>query len=377
MRSAVDSSFVRTAPVFVCRSRAMARIRDAASRLARGGQRVLITGESGVGKHLVARFLHQRASRTEAPFITVAATGCSEAQLTRQLFGEEADSAAQAPSAFAASDGGTLFLDEVSDLPPSVQSRLVRALDDGMPGQGRRRANVRIVGSTAKDLPGLVAAGCFREDLLFRLRGAHVHVPPLRDRRDDVRPLAEWRLSSLPRHVEYVADAWRAMEHYYWPGNVRELVNVVQQGAETVDGELIHLDDLPESIRGYGGDGIRPAQERRRRVADDLFARLVDRKCDFWHDVHDVFISRDLTRDDLRGVVRRGLATTRGSYRALLTLFGMHERDYKRLLNFLAAHDCAIDFRAYREPRRRAAGAQDAAGRLDVVRNNVSRLTIP
>ena len=335
----------------------MARIRDAAARLARGRQRVLITGESGVGKHLVARFLHQRASRSEAPFITVAATGCSEAQLTRQLFGEPTGSAPHQTSAFAASDGGTLFLDEVGELPLAVQSRLVRALDDGMPGQGRRRASVRIIGSTAKDLPGLVAAGHFREDLLFRLRAAHVHVPPLRDRRDDVRPLAEWRLSSLPRHIEYVADAWRAMEHYYWPGNVRELVNVVQQGAESVDGELIHLDDLPESIRGYGGDGIRPAKERRRHLADDLFTRLLDGKCDFWRDVHDVFISRDLTRDDLRGVVRRGLATTRGSYRELLRLFGMRERDYKRLLNFLAAHDCTVDFRAYREPRRRGVGA--------------------
>jgi DNA-binding NtrC family response regulator len=165
--------------------------------------------------------------------------------------------------------------------------------------------------------------------------------------------LAEWRLSSLPRHIEYRADAWKAMEHYYWPGNVRELVNVVEQGAEQVDGSVISLDDLPESIRGYGGDGIRPKEERRRHVADDLFTKLVDGESDFWRDVHDVFIARDLTRDDLRGVVRRGLAATRGSYRALLTLFGMHEREYKRLLNFLAAHDCAVDFRPYRGARRR------------------------
>jgi DNA-binding NtrC family response regulator len=233
-----------------------------------------------------------------------------------------------------------------------VQCQLVRALDDGVPAEGKRRASVRIIGSTSQELGHLVAAGRFREDLMFRLRAAHVHIPPLRDRRDDVRPLAEWRLSSLPRHIEYLADAWKAMEHYYWPGNVRELVNVVEQGADLVDGGVISLDDLPESIRGYGGDGIRPKDERRRHVADDLFTKLVDGDLDFWCDVHDVFIARDLTRDDLRGVVRRGLATTRGSYRALLALFGMQDRDYKRLLNFLAAHDCAVDFRPYRGVRR-------------------------
>jgi DNA-binding NtrC family response regulator len=345
----------------------MVRVRESAARLARGRQRVLITGESGVGKHLIAGFLHQRSQRSSAPFITVAATGASEAQLTRQLFGDVEwaglkASAAEATSrrasgpggSFAACDGGTLFLDEVADLPLGVQCQLVRALDDGVPVEGKRRASVRIIGSTSKELGQLVAAGRFREDLMFRLRAAHVHIPPLRDRRDDVRPLAEWRLSSLPRHIEYLADAWKAMEHYYWPGNVRELVNVVEQGADLVDGGVISLDDLPESIRGYGGDGIRPKDERRRHVADDLFTKLVDGEVDFWCDVHDVFIARDLTRDDLRGVVRRGLATTRGSYRALLALFGMPDRDYKRLLNFLAAHDCTVDFRPYRGAARRS-----------------------
>jgi DNA-binding NtrC family response regulator len=348
----------------------MVRVREAASRLARGRQRVLVTGESGVGKHLAARFLHQRSQRSSGPFITVAATGASEAQLTRQLFGSDNwaglkacapdGSATRVPrqGSFAAADGGTLFLDEVSELPLSVQCQLVRAFDDGVAVDGKRRANVRIIGSTSKDLDRLVAAGRFREDLMFRLRAAHVHIPPLRERRDDVRPLVEWRLSCLPRHIEYVAEAWKAMEHYYWPGNVRELVNVVEQGAEIVDGEFICLDDLPESIRGYAGDGIRPKEERRRHVADDLFTKLVDGEVDFWRDVHDVFIARDLTRDDLRGVVRRGLATTRGSYRALLLLFGMQERDYKRLLNFLAAHDCAVDFRPYRGTRRRSPGTR-------------------
>ena len=360
MRLTVTSPLARTAPILVCRSRAMVRVREAASRLGRGRQRVLITGESGVGKHLVARFLHQRSSRSSGPFITVAATGASEAQLAGQLFGSDSRGAERPGQsrdvppygAFAACDGGTLFLDEVADLPLSVQCQLVRALDDGVPVEGKRRASVRIIGSTSQELGHLVAAGRFREDLMFRLRAAHVHIPPLRDRRDDVRPLAEWRLSSLPRHIEYLADAWKAMEHYYWPGNVRELVNVVEQGADLVDGGVISLDDLPESIRGYGGDGIRPKDERRRHVADDLFTKLVDGDLDFWCDVHDVFIARDLTRDDLRGVVRRGLATTRGSYRALLALFGMQECDYKRLLNFLAAHDCAVDFRPYRGARR-------------------------
>jgi DNA-binding NtrC family response regulator len=206
-----------------------------------------------------------------------------------------------------------------------------------------------------------VAAGRFREDLMYRLRAAHVHVPPLRDRREDVRPLTEWRFAHLPRHVDCVQEAWTALEHYYWPGNVRELVNVVEQATATAAGDLVRFDDLPESIRGYGGDGIRPRNERRRHVTDELYTALVGGRLEFWRDVYDVFIRRDLTREDVRGVVRRGLVATRGSYRALLALFGMDDGDYKRLHNFLAAHDCAIDFRPFRSLRRDAARAAIAS----------------
>ena len=142
------------------------------------------------------------------------------------------------------------------------------------------------------------------------------------------------------------------MEAYSWPGNVRELQNVVEQLVALASGDTITADDLPPSIVVASQSGhAYPKRERRRRVSDDLYEGLVSGGLNFWNDVHATFTSRDLTRNDIRQLFRRGLATTGGNYRAVLQLFGMEAQDYKRLMNFLAAHDCAIDYREYSQPR--------------------------
>jgi DNA-binding NtrC family response regulator len=193
---------------------------------------------------------------------------------------------------------------------------------------------------------------------MHRLKVVHLHVPALRERPDDVRPLAEWKSHKLGRALICTPEAWSALEHYYWPGNVRELSNVIEQLAWTVLHETTGLDDLPESIRGDGPGGVRPVRDRRRQVADELYSGLLEGTYDFWDDVYDMFMRRDLTRDDLRGLIRRGLTATRGSYRSLLMLFDLGRADYKRLLNFLAAHDCALDFREFRGRRADSAPAR-------------------
>jgi DNA-binding NtrC family response regulator len=131
---------------------------------------------------------------------------------------------------------------------------------------------------------------------------------------------------------------------------VRELQNVVEQAAWTAESGEVDLEHLPEAVRLAPIDTLMPRRERRRRLADDLCRTLVDGHYTFWDHVHPLLLKRDITRHDVRQLVSLGLAATRGNYRALLTLFGMPATDYKRFMNFLAAHDCVVDFREFRTP---------------------------
>ena len=352
--------------LLVCRSAAVEQLRAVALRVAPSDARVLVTGESGVGKDVLARFLHARSRRAAMPFVVVSAIGVGERALAEQLFGARSRAGAAVPSqpALQEARGGTLFLDEAGDLPLSLQARLIRLLDGGLKAPDGQPYDVRVIASSTRDLGEGVAAGRFREDLLYRLRVVHLHVPPLRDRPEDIRPLAEWKARRLGRSLACTSEAWSALEHYYWPGNVRELNNVIEQLAWTAPFPTVRLEDLPDCVRGYAPGSLKPVRERRRQVADELYSGLVEGRYKFWTDVYEMFLRRDLTREDLRGAIRRGLTATRGSYRSMLVLFGLPRSDYKRLLNFLAAHDCALDFREFRathaEPPE-AGAAHDAA----------------
>jgi DNA-binding NtrC family response regulator len=329
--------------LLVCRSAAIEQLRAMAVRVAGGEARVLVTGESGVGKNVLARFIHAKSRRSAGPLVAISGAGLEEPALAQAV-----------DEAFEAARGGTLCLDEVSELPLGVQGRLLRRIERWqLPDQPRE--DVRVVASTTRELAELVAHGEFREDLMYRLRVVHLHVPPLRERRDDVRPLAEWKAQRAGRPLTMTPEAWASLEQYYWPGNVRELSNVIEQVLWTAPQATIEFDDLPEAVRGYATGGVKPVQERRRTMADELYTGLVEGRYAFWADVYEMFMRRDLTRDDLRGLIRRGLSATRGSYRGVLLLFGLPADDYKRLLNFLNAHDCALDFRDFR-PAARALG---------------------
>jgi DNA-binding NtrC family response regulator len=234
-----------------------------------------------------------------------------------------------------------------------MQALLLRFLENGeIQSVGadtpRTAADVRVLAATNKNLGELVRAGQFREDLLFRLRVIHLHVPPLRERPGDIRPLVDRFLEKLGRPIRLTDAAWRALERYRWPGNVRELQNVVEQIAWlSPDGLEIDVDQLP-SLIVKSGPAMLPGRERRRQIADELFQALVGGGYSFWEHIHPLFLQRDITRHDVRELVRRGLSTTRGNYRALLQLFGIPAEDYKRFMNFLAAHGCRADFREFR-----------------------------
>ena len=193
----------------------------------------------------------------------------------------------------------------------------------------------------------MLAAGQFREDLLYRLRVIHMHVPPLRERRGDIRALVAHMAAKAQRPVVFSDQALRALERYRWPGNVRELQNAVEQAIWLAPDETVTVDHLPPSIQA-ASDHIVQVRERRCQAADDLYQALVAGGYTFWEHIYPLFLGRNITRHDLRELVRRGLRTTGGNYRPLLKLFGMPERDYKRFLNFLRTHDCGVNFLSFR-----------------------------
>jgi DNA-binding NtrC family response regulator len=208
-----------------------------------------------------------------------------------------------------------------------------------------------VISATNRDLLSMVAKGEFREDLLYRIKVAHLHVPPLRERREDIRPLIEHTVGKCKLPVTFTAEALDLLERYRWPGNVRELQNVVEQVISLAVGDQVTPDDLPVAIVASQPGHVYPVRERRRRVSDALYDGLVSGGYRFWDDVHSLFTERDITRADLRQLIRRGLAATGGNYRAVLQLFGLDAQDYKRLMNFLAAHECVVDYREFRQAK--------------------------
>jgi transcriptional regulator with PAS, ATPase and Fis domain len=343
-------------PGFVVASRAMTDLLAMAARAAESPAKVLITGESGVGKDVVARYIHSQSSRRLAAFVAVNCAGVTETLLESELFGHVKGSFTGAyrdkRGKLQLAHRGTLFLDEVGEMSLRMQALLLRFLENGEiqsvgSDQSQARVDVRVVAATNRNLSDLVAAGQFREDLLYRLRVIHLHVPPLRERPEDVEALMRHFLARAGRELTFTDDALRAFLRYRWPGNVRELLNVVEQLVWLSASGVVGVEHLPVSMRS--GPGLMmPVDDRRRQVADELYDALVKQGASFWEHVYPMFLARDITRHDLRELVRRGLRESRGRYKSLLTLFGMSSRDYRRFMNFLAAHECGVGFREFR-----------------------------
>jgi len=347
----------------------MAALLATATRVAESEGKVLITGESGVGKDLVARHIHTHSRRSARPFVAVNCAAMTDSLLESELFGHMKGSFTGAyrdkPGKLQVAHRGTIFLDEVGEMSLRMQAMLLRFLENGeiqsVGAEGHpARVDVRVVAATNRNLPELIAAGQFREDLMYRLRVIHLEVPPLRERREDIRPLVNHFARGTGRSVTFTEEAMLLLVKHRWPGNVRELHNVVEQAVLMTDRDVVDVDQLPAAVRAVAPT-LLPVRERRRQVADELYNAIVTAGYSFWDHIYPLFLSRDITRHDMRELVRRGLTTTRGNYRALLKLFGMSSGDYKRFLNFLAAHDCRADFREFRN------GVPDVARRPKLV----------
>ena len=338
-------------------SRAIEEEIDYASR---SDAKVLITGESGVGKEIVARLIHHRSRRRQAPLVTINCAGIPDTLLASELFGHVRGSFTDA---FRDKEGwiqqanrGSIFMDEIGEMSPQMQSLLLRFLETGeiqTVGSDRRttQVDVRIIAATNRRLMERVAGNEFREDLFYRLNVIPIEIPALRHRRDDILILLAHYLQHFSRQHRteppvISEDATAQLMAADWPGNVRQLKNVAERLIIRARGGTISVDDLPREILSMEArtEGTPEAPSRARA----LFERLVRDGETFWTTVYEPFMSRDITRDDVRAIVRQGLELTRGSYKSMAQLFNLPPSDYKRMLNFLRKYQCQLPIHDFR-----------------------------
>jgi DNA-binding NtrC family response regulator len=217
---------------------------------------VLIEGESGVGKELLAQRLHRVSPRSSKAFVDLNCAAVPDTLLESELFGHErgafTGAGGEKPGLVEIADGGTLFLDEVGEMAPEIQSKFLRVLDSGtfyrVGATRKRRADFRLVAATNRDLPAEVAAGTFRKDLFYRIHGVRLIIPPLRDRPEDIPPLVERFSRALPMPKAFTKGALQAFVAYEWPGNVRELRFAVERANLLAERDTIDVEDLPPEI---------------------------------------------------------------------------------------------------------------------------------
>jgi DNA-binding NtrC family response regulator len=239
-------------------SPAMLEVLDLSQKVATSNSAVLITGESGTGKELVARAIHRLSTRGEGPLTDINCAAIQDNLLESELFGHERGAFTGAMTRklglFELADGGTLFMDEIAELAPRLQSKLLRALENGeffrVGGTQKVRTDIRLLAATNRDLDSEVAEGNFREDLYYRINTLTVHLPPLRERPEDIPILAQHFLNQLVRAEppEFSNEAIEALAKYSWPGNVRELRNIMERLAILRAGEEIRIEDLPRDL---------------------------------------------------------------------------------------------------------------------------------
>jgi DNA-binding NtrC family response regulator len=379
------------APQMIGESTAMATLRSQIEAAARTSAKVLILGETGVGKEIAARQLHLQSAICHKPFVAVNCSGVPETLLESELFGHTRGSFTGAyrdkPGFIRQASGGTLFLDELGEMSLRMQGVLLRFTETGEvqpvgSDTPTQHVRVRLVTATNRDLRERIAAGTFREDLFYRLNVIQLQVPSLRDRCEDVPLLMQHYLERAAATFgvpvpELTDDASQLLVAYGWPGNIRELRNVAERLTLRDAGRALTPDDLPAELRGpsaptpvaaapmtpvthpvpmailHDAGAPAPSDRLSSRAADELWHRMAKGE-DFWTVVHKAYKARELARHDLASLIDRGLQETRGSYRALLKVFHLPSTDYKRFHAFLYQQRCNLPVASYRRRGARA-----------------------
>jgi transcriptional regulator with GAF, ATPase, and Fis domain len=351
------------------RSSAIQALEAEIESAAKSDAKVLITGETGVGKEVVSRLIHHRSARAAAGLVTLNCAGLPDSLLESELFGHVRGSFTGAyrdkPGLLEMAPNGTVFLDEVGEMSTRMQVVLLRFLESGEiqrvgADRSHTRVNVRLITATNRDLQSQINLGAFREDLYFRLNVIRFSIPPLRERVEDVPMLVAHYVQTFSQShkvqaTEISAEAMDALMAYRWPGNIRELKNVVERIVLRASGRIIKVADLPVEVVSArpalvpagSSEPVDPLNPQTGR-AEELASLMIKQGESFWSAVYPSFMSRDLTRSDLRKIIQIGLETTNGNYRVLVQLFNMQGDDYKRFLSFLRKHDCHLPFQRFR-----------------------------
>jgi transcriptional regulator with PAS, ATPase and Fis domain len=332
--------------------------------------KVLLTGETGVGKEVVAHAIHLQSRRNSGPFITINCAGVPDTLLESEFFGHTRGSFTGAfrdnPGLLRQAHGGTVFLDEVGEMSLRMQALLLRFLETGElqtvgAGTATSHVDVRVIAATNRNLLESVTAREFRADLYYRLNVFHLHIAPLRERAGDiallldhyVRVFAEHQRSAPP---EFSESALELLGRYSWPGNIRELRNVSERIVSRAPSHVIQPEHLPKEViaavnaatEKAAAAALSPRSRSHEACVQAVLERLLTQKESFWTSAYAAFMSRDLACDDMRRIIQIGLDQTRGSYRGLLALFNTPPTDYKRFLGFLKQHDCHVPFQRFR-----------------------------
>jgi DNA-binding NtrC family response regulator/tetratricopeptide (TPR) repeat protein len=364
-RRIVDDPTAQLLPGVVGASAALRALASTARIAASSSESVLVTGPSGTGKEVVARAIHALSPRARGPFVALDCGAIPDTLVESVLFGHVRGAFTGAdrdrPGIFEEAAGGTLFLDEITNASRDVQARLLRVLQERevrrVGGRGTAAVDVRVIAATNLDVEAEVAATRFREDLYYRLCVIHLHLPPLRERPEDIPLLAEHFLAQARARdakdlAGFTEEALRLLQAHDWPGNVRELANCVARMAAFCDAGRVGVALVPERIRrgraldvaaGKGDD------EEAARLLRDITAGARD----FWSAVRDPLRARALTREVARALVALGLDRTGGSYKATAELFGLRDEEYTRFMDFLRIYDLKLDFREFRASRRK------------------------
>jgi DNA-binding NtrC family response regulator len=374
--------------VLLGNSPAMELMRVDIESAARTNAKVLITGETGVGKEVVARLIHEQGSRSRQTFVAVNCSGIPETLLASELFGHARGSFTGAfrdkIGLVRQADRGTLFLDELGEMSLTMQAVLLRFTETGeiQPvgvDAPAGRTDVRLITATNRDLRAQIAVGAFREDLYYRLNVIEIRVPPLRDRGPDVLELFRHYLQqACDAHAlgpqQLTTEAEQVLLEYEWPGNVRELRNITERLALRDSHQPITAADLALDLRSarVGGRQTAASTAAARPDAESVTVQqLWDGLMaggEFWTLVYRPFKAHEITRAELLALVDRGLQHTRGSYRALVKIFNMPPGDYKRFHAFLYQQNCNLPVTPYREGS--VAVTNDAPSDRDLARSS-------
>jgi len=313
------------------------KIRDLVLKYSLEEEPILIHGETGCGKNHIAELIHGFSGR-KGKFVTINTPGIPETLFESEVFGHKkgafTDARTDKKGLVEDAEGGTLFFDEIAEVPPSFQARLLRFIETkkyfilGSPVE--KTADVRIVAATNRDIAKAIKEKQFREDLYYRLQVLEIKIPPLRERKQDIKALV-MEEQSLLRGKKTGRGFWEVVNAYNWPGNIRELKSVLKRVAILAPEPVIIGQDIQDIIDQNSSKSF---NSNKNRKTENIWAEIKSGK-NFWEAVKEPFLKRSLNRDQVKEIISRGLVDSGGKYKDLLPLFNLPASDYHRFMSFL------------------------------------------